>query len=192
MTRLGEVAASTRCGQSASGSSSVLVRLNLALSVEHSGVMAESTDQRIKNILQKKAKEKEAAEQAKKQVQERSNERQAIAENVRKKWSADTHIIAEILKDFEQKMSALGLQLAFQDEGQKGDALAGGRIFGRVSGSDLQVTLNVDPAGEIHAFQGPKAGHIAVQFTSPSKLSVLTADRAQYEALILDFIERGT
>jgi hypothetical protein len=45
--------------------------------------MAESTDQRIKNILQKKAKEKEAAEQAKKQAQERSNERQATAENVR-------------------------------------------------------------------------------------------------------------
>jgi hypothetical protein len=83
MTRFGEVAASTRCGQSASGSSSVLVRLNVALSVEHSGVMAESTDQRIKNILQKKAKEKEAAEQAKKQAQERSNERQATAENVR-------------------------------------------------------------------------------------------------------------
>jgi hypothetical protein len=146
--------------------------------------MAESTDQRIKNILQKKAKEKEAAEQAKKQAQERSNERQATAENVRKKWSADTHIIAEILKDFEQKMSALGLQLAFQDEGQKGDALAGGRIFGRVSGSDLQVTLNVDPAGEIHAFQGPKAGHFAVHFASPSKLSVLTADRAQYDETV--------
>ena len=88
--------------------------------------MAKSTDQRIKNILQKKAKEKEAAEQAKKQAQERSNERQATAENVGEKWSADTHIIAEILKDFEQKMSALGLQLAFQDEGQKGDALAEG------------------------------------------------------------------
>ncbi len=145
--------------------------------------MAESTDQRIENILRKKAKEKEAAEQAKKQAEQRSNEQQAIAEHVRKKWTVDTHIIAEILKDFEQRMSALGLQLAFQDEGQKGAALAGGRIFGRVSGNDLQVTLNVDPTGEIHAFQGPKTGHIAIQFTSPSKLSVLTADRAQYEGL---------
>jgi hypothetical protein len=88
-------------------------------------------------------------------------------------------------------MSALGLRLTFQDAGQKGDALAVGRISGRISGSDLQVTLNVQPTGEIHAFQGPKVGHISTQFTSPSKLSVLTADRAQYEALILDFIERG-
>jgi hypothetical protein len=46
-------------------------------------------------------------------------------------------------------------------------------------------------AREIHAFQGPKAGHISSQFTSPSKLSVLTADRPQYEALILDFVEKG-
>jgi len=88
-------------------------------------------------------------------------------------------------------MSALELQLTFQDAGQRGDALAVGRITGRVSGNDLQVTLNVHPTGEIHAFQGPKPGHIQAQFTSPTKLSVLAADRAQYEALILDFIEKG-
>ncbi len=86
-------------------------------------------------------------------------------------------------------MSALELQLTFQDAGQRGDALAVGRITGRVSGSDLQVTLNVHATGEIHAFRGPKPGHIQAQFTSPSKLSVLAANRAQYEALILDFIE---
>ena len=153
--------------------------------------MAESTDQRIQKLLQNKAKEQEADELEKKLADERSNERRATAEHVRQKWAADTDIIAEILKDFEKKMSALGLRLTFQDAGQKGDALAVGRISGRISGSDLQVTLNVQPTGEIHAFQGPKVGHISTQFTSPSKLSVLTADRAQYEALILDFIERG-
>ena len=153
--------------------------------------MAESTDQRIQKLLQNKAKEQEADELEKKLADERSNERRATAEHVRQKWVADTDIIAEILKDFEKKMSALGLRLTFQDAGQKGDALAVGRISGRISGSDLQVTLNVQPTGEIHAFQGPKVGHISTQFTSPSKLSVLTADRAQYEALILDFIERG-
>ena len=153
--------------------------------------MAETTDQRIQKLLQNKAKEQEADELEKKLADERSNERRATAEHVRQKWVADTDIIAEILKDFEKKMSDLGLRLTFQDAGQKGDALAVGRISGRISGSDLQVTLNVQPTGEIHAFQGPKVGHISTQFTSPSKLSVLTADRAQYEALILDFIERG-
>ncbi len=153
--------------------------------------MAESTDQRIQKILRSKAKEKEADDLEKKLAKDRSNERQEMAERVRQKWAADTHIIAKILKDFEQKMSALGLQLIFQDACQKGDALAVGRITGRVSGNDLQVTLNVHATGEIHAFQGPKTGHISSQFTSPSKLSVLTADRSQYEALILDFIERG-
>jgi hypothetical protein len=75
--------------------------------------------------------------------------------------------------------------------GPKGRRACVGRITGRVSGSDLQVTLNVRPTGEIQAFQGPKPGHIQAQFTSPSKLSVLVADRAQYEALILEFIEKA-
>ena len=101
--------------------------------------MAESTDQRIQKILRNKAKEKEADDLEKKLAKDRSDERQATADRVRQKWTADTYIIAEILKDFEQKMSALELQLTFQDTGQKGDALAVGHISGRVSGSDLQV-----------------------------------------------------
>jgi len=161
------------------------------LLLEHEDAMAESTDQRIQKILRSKAKEKEADDLEKKLAKDQSNERQEMAERVTQKWMADTYVIAEILKDFEQKMSALELQLTFQDAGQKGDALAVGHISGRISGRDLQVTLNVHPNGEIHAFQGPKAGHISSQFTSPSKLSVLTADRSQYEALILDFIEKG-
>ena len=153
--------------------------------------MPESTDQRIKRLLQRKATETEAAEKAKQRAENQKHERQKVAERVKEKWTADTCIIAEILRDFEQKMSAFGVQLAFQDEVEKGDSLARGHIVGRVSGSDLQVTLNVDSTGEIHAFQGPKAGHIQAQYTSPSKVSVLTADRAQYEGLILDFIEKS-
>jgi hypothetical protein len=165
--------------------------VQIAVLVEHEGAMVESTDQRIKKILTSNAKEKKADELEKKLAEEQNNEQQATAERVRQKWAADTYIIAEILKDFEQKMSALGLQLTFQDAGQKGNLLAIGHISGRISGRDLHVTLNVHPAGEIDAFQGPKVGHISSQFTSPSKLSVLTADRTQYEALILDFIEKG-
>jgi hypothetical protein len=154
--------------------------------------MADTTDQRIKNILRKRAKEEDAAKQEKRQAEERSNEQKTTADQVRKKWTADTKMIAEILSDFEQKLSPLELQLMFEEEDQKGEAIAGGRIFGHVTGQDVQVTLNVGPTGEVRAFQGPKAGHIAPQFSSPSKLSVLTADRAQYESLILDFIERDT
>ena len=100
--------------------------------VEYEGAMAKSTDQRIQRILRNKAKEKEADDFEKKLAKDRSNERQETADRVRQKWTADTYIIAEILKDFEQKMSALELQLAFQDAGQKGDALAVGHISGRV------------------------------------------------------------
>jgi hypothetical protein len=151
--------------------------------------MPDSTDQRIKHFLQRKAAEAQIAEKAKQQADREEHERKDVAERVKEKWTTDTYMIAEILKDFEQKMSVVGVQLTFQDAGQKGTALAVGHITGRVSGSELQFTLSVEPAGEIHAFRGPKAGHIHAQFTSPSKVSVLTAGRAQYEALILDFIE---
>src|SRR5271170_7475045 len=93
-------------------------------SSEHEGTMAETTAQRIQKLLRDKAKQKEADELERKLVEEQNNERQATAEHVRQKWEKDTYVIAEILKDFEEKMSALGLHLIFQDAGQKGDALA--------------------------------------------------------------------
>jgi len=95
--------------------------------------MAETTDQRIRKLLRDKAKQKEAHELERKLAEEQNNERQATAEHVKQKWVKYTHVIAEILKDFEEKMSALGLHLIFQDAGQKGDALAIGRITSSVS-----------------------------------------------------------
>ena len=63
--------------------------------------MAETTDQRIQKLLRNTAKQKEADELEKKLAEEQNDERQATAEHVRQKWVTDTHIIAEILKDFE-------------------------------------------------------------------------------------------
>lgn len=155
--------------------------------------MSESTDQRINRILQKKAEDEEAAQQAKRQADEQAKMQHATAKQVKKKWTADTQVIAEILTDFEQRLSPIELQLKFQDAGQPASTIAAGRVVGRVSGRDLQIMLNISPNGDIHAFsEGPKFGHVHVQFASPLKLSVLTADRDQYEALILDFIEKNT
>ena len=97
--------------------------------VEYEDAMAKSTDQHIQKILRSKAKEKQADDLEQKLAKDRSNERQETADRVRQKWTADRYIIAEILKDFEQKMSALELQLTFQDTGQKGDALAVGHSY---------------------------------------------------------------
>jgi hypothetical protein len=114
--------------------------------------MAESTDQRIQKILRNKAKEKEADDLEKKLAKDQSNERQETAERVKQKWTADTYVIAEILKDFEQKMSALELQLTFQDAGQKGNALAVGRISGPFPGviCKLHSTSTSTAAGPFH------------------------------------------
>ena len=155
--------------------------------------MSETTDQRIQRILQKKAEEEEAAQQLKKQADEQAKKQHATAKQVKKKWTADTQVIAEILEDFEQKLSPLDLQLKFQDAGQPASTIAAGRVVGRISGRELHIVLNIHPNGDIHAFsEGPKFGHVHVQFASPLKLSALTADRDQYEALILDFIEKNS
>ncbi|MGO9698891.1 MAG: hypothetical protein ACLPX7_06465 [Xanthobacteraceae bacterium] len=66
------------------------------MSVEHDGAIE---SQRIR----KKVKETEAAEQTRKQAGGQNNEQQAIAEHVGKKWAADAHIIAKILKDLNKK-----------------------------------------------------------------------------------------
>jgi hypothetical protein len=138
-----------------------------------------ATDDRIKQILKAKAQETNAAERCKDQLTKHIE----IMQQLRKKWAKDTHIIADILRDFEQKMVDIKVQLQFQDVGQQGTTIAVGRIFGHVSGRELQLTLNVHPNGEIHVFRAGAGTH-HVQFTS-----VLTADRAQYESLILDEIE---
>jgi hypothetical protein len=144
-----------------------------------------ATDDRIRKILETKAQEAKHEKEAEDQLKQH-----AETDRSRKKWAEDTHIIADILKDFEQKMAAMKLQLRFQDVGQQGTTIAVGRIFGRVSGRELQLTLNVQPSGEIHVFRGgPTVGAHQVQSTSPVAFSVLTANRAQYESLILDAIE---
>lgn len=147
--------------------------------------MTKLTDERIQNILRNKAGEIEAAKQAQKQAEELAKSQQALAVSVAKKWAADTHVIAAILKDFEQKMSDLNVHLAFQDEGQQGAMLAVGRVTGRVSGHDLSVTFHVDPNGEIHIFS---LSPLRI-FNFRGPVSVLSADKALYEDLILNFIE---
>jgi hypothetical protein len=134
--------------------------LDLILQPERA--MTKLTDERIQNILRNKAGEIEAAKQAQKQAEELA-----------------------ILKDFEQKMSDLNVHLAFQDEGQQGAMLAVGRVTGRVSGHDLSVTFHVDPNGEIHIFS---LSPLRI-FNFRGPVSVLSADKALYEDLILNFIE---
>jgi len=118
--------------------------------------MAKTTDERIQNILRKKAEELEDTKQEKKQAEELAKSQQATAAAATKKWVADTHVIEAILKDFEQKLSGLDLHLTFQNAGQQRSILAVGRIMGSVSGKEIEVTLNVHPNGEIHTIaSGP-------------------------------------
>ena len=153
--------------------------------------MAKTTDERIQNILRKNAEKLAATKQEKNRAEELAKSRQTTAAAATKKWAADTHVIEAILKDFEQKMSGIDLHLTFQSAGQQGSESAVGRIIGSVSGKEIEITLNVHPNGEIHTFaSGPKHPNIQIEFVSPPAFSVLSADKAQYEAVILDYIER--
>jgi hypothetical protein len=154
-----------------------------------------ATDDRIKQILEAKARELKIAEERKKQAEDQLKKHPDLQKSL-KKWEEDTLTIRDILRDFQQKMADF-LHLDFRDVGQQGTAIAVGRIFGRVSGRDLQLTLNVYPNGEIHVFrEGPKAGSVGVTpipfpVLTASRLpfTVLTANREQYESIILDAIE---
>ena len=108
------------------------------------------------------------------------------AEIVLKKWTADTHLIAAILTELEQKLASADLRLAFQDAGAQDRAIAVGHITGVFSGKPVDLTLIVRPTGEIDPIEaGPKAAHLQMQFALPARISVLSAHKGEYEALIL-------
>ena len=152
--------------------------------------MSTATDERIRDILRIWTQNQQA-DREKKRAQEQTEQQQQLVARIREKWRSDTHLIAAILKDFEQKLAELQVQLVFQDRASAhGETIAVGSIAGHVTGNDLQLTLNVHPNGHMLVFkEGAKIDHMQIPLLSPKTVSVLTADRDQYENLILDYIE---
>ena len=146
-------------------------------------------DDRIKRFLQKRVENAAAQEKAKREFDALDQAQKKTAEIVLKKWTADTHLIAAILTELEQKLASADLRLAFQDAGAQDRAIAVGHITGVFSGKPVDLTLIVRPTGEIDPIEaGPKAAHLQMQFALPARISVLSAHKGEYEALILDLL----
>ena len=144
-------------------------------------------DERIRRFLEQRAEDRKAAEKANQLDKQHEKERSKKAERIKAKWSADTHIIAKILTDLKEKLAETGLQLKFQDTGSDGKAIAGGRIMGRFSGAAIDLTLKVYADGAIETYKsGPRLGPTNIDLVSQTPISVLTANKGEYEALILD------
>jgi len=150
--------------------------------------MSKSTDERIEEILKAKPEKTNLAEQVKVQAAEAAKQQIATAESIRTKWTDDTHFIVAILKEFEQKLSKLGLELSFQDAGaQQGSMIAQGSISGRTPETQINLTLSVDQYGEIHVHHGVE--HDQKPIISIKRVFVPTAQKSDYENLILEHLE---
>jgi hypothetical protein len=146
-------------------------------------MMPDSRDERTKSFAEKQHREVAAGEVLQTPAQDE------LSHRIRQKWAVDTHVIAAVLAELEQQLSLASLRLAFRDERPQGAALAVGRITGSLAGMPIDLLLIVHPDGEIYPLRrDPNAGDDQIQSASSSKMSVLTADKDQYETLILDLM----
>jgi hypothetical protein len=145
-------------------------------------------DERIRRFLKRKEDQgvtKEVSEEAAR----RDQEHQAKTRRVAGKWVQDTHVIASILNELEGKLAPAELHLGFQDTGAKEDAVATGIIAGRFAGANVEFELRVQPDGQVQISKTPIQGELVqVTLRQPAEISILTANRGEYEALILDML----
>jgi hypothetical protein len=151
--------------------------------------MGGPADERIKRFLKRQEDQEATKKAVSEEAARREQERQAKISRVVGKWVQDTHVIASILNELEGKLAPAGLNLGFQDTGAKEDAVATGIIAGRFASENIQFELRVQPDGQVQLSKTPIRGELVqVTLRQPAEISVLTAGREDYEALILDML----
>ncbi len=148
--------------------------------------MSTSSDERIQRHAQKQKEVVETRLQQEKRAADEQQRKNHFLADVRAKWSNDTHIVAEILKDFGLKLDG---QLQFQDLGAPPpNTAAHGRITGRIGkAAPISYDLTVDEQGRLRAAKIRRVGLANVSFVS--HVIVLDATREQYEDFILDLLD---
>ena len=145
-------------------------------------------DERIRRFLARQAEAAVAAEKERQEENAREQERKIKTDRIQKKWVADTHVINAILRELKSKMVPIEYDLNFQDVGPSHNGVAGGIIVGRFGGEDVHLALEVKDNGLIEPHEkGSKVGFTRIIATA-AKISVLTANTGEYEALILDLL----
>jgi|SRR5271163_2556369 len=146
-------------------------------------------DERIQRYLARRAEDKAAAEKVEQQEEKDGLERKELAQRVLQKWRADIGLITSILRELTEKLASERPQFGFSDGGPSGDAIATGIITGRFSGKNIDFAVKVAHDGTIELSSGRSLGAAAnLRFVSPTRISVLTANKGEYEAVILDLL----
>jgi hypothetical protein len=150
--------------------------------------MSTSSDERIERHKQKQQHAADArVEQQQRVVEERERKSRFLAD-VRAKWASDSHVIAEILKDFGAK---LGCQLKLTDLGAPPPNMAAhARLTGRIGNqAPISIDLTINEHGQLHAAKARMVGPSHVRFHGSNPLNVPDATREQYENFILDLLD---
>jgi hypothetical protein len=146
-------------------------------------------DERIQRYLAQRAAERAAAQKVERQVEREGLERKELAERVLQKWRADIDVITSILRELTEKLAVERPQFGFSDGGPSGNAIATGIITGRFSGKNIDFALKVAHDGTIELSSGRLLGPDAnLKLVSTTRISVLTANKGEYEAVILDLL----
>ena len=150
--------------------------------------MSKSSDERIERHKRKQKEAGDAEAQRAQRAAEQKEQKVRFLADVRAKWASDSHIIAEILKDFGSK---LGAQLQCSDLGAPPPNMAAhGRLTGRIGNqAPISIDLTVDEHGQLHAARSRPIGQTNVRFVGSNALIVTDATRERSEDFFLDLLD---
>jgi hypothetical protein len=149
--------------------------------------MSKSSDERIERHKQKQQHAADARVQEQQRAVEERARKNRFLENVREKWARDSHVIAEILKEFGAK---LGGQFQLTDLGAPPPNNAWrGRLTGCIGNQAISVDLTIDEHGQLQAAPPQMVGSSHVRIHGSNPLNVPDATRERYEHFILDLLD---
>jgi hypothetical protein len=144
-----------------------------------------SSDERIKQILERKQQEAIAAAAAARTkanaIEKNKAEQEKIAQ-LHEKWTKDTYLIAAAIKSLQEKPSSENVQFSFQAEaGNPGSTVGIGKFNGRGSKRSGTMAFNVFETGLVSVYidQNPAS----------RSFRLMDADQETYADVLLDFAE---
>jgi hypothetical protein len=143
-------------------------------------------DERIKRFLEKRAAAAEVAATGNAAQQKRDAEMQDTIARIIGKWTEDSRLIVAILDELKIKLSDTGFYANLQARGAYRDAIATATIVGQIDKRPIDLMLSVLPDGFIHSYRDVGS---STSFGTKTAVQILTANKGEYEALILDALD---
>jgi hypothetical protein len=140
-------------------------------------------DERIKRFLENRAASAEAATAENVAQQKREGEMRDRTARIIGKWTEDSRLIVAILDELKTKLSDTGFYATFQARDAYRDAIATAIVVGQIDKRPFDLMLSLLPDGFINVSRDDGS---PTWFGTKTTVQVLTANRGEYEAIILD------